>query len=323
MQAIIPFFNFRGVKDLSRAIRLSEALAGEKFDIVIAIPRSGMVPAIQIALFRNLPVTDLDSYVRGEVFAHGIKRDAPNYRADSHYRRPLIVDDSVDTGDSLALAKNKLKNVSCDPVFLAAYVHDLSVSKVDLHLEIVPMPRVFEWNFWHHKQLLAHSCIDIDGVLCPDPTEAENDDGPNYLRFLSETRSLVQPTHPIGHIVTSRLERYRSETTAWLAQAGISYGQLHMLDLPSASERRERRAHAPFKARVYKETRTSMFVESNTYQAEQIFKLTDRPVLDYTNMLFLDPEAKSISRAVRQSQHLAYRAFRRATHEIDKLVRRG
>ena len=73
---------------------------------------------------------------------------------------------------------------------------------VDLYREVVEMPRVFEWNLMHGT-VLANSCMDIDGVLCLDPTDEENDDGERYLRFLSETPALLLPTAPVGWLVTS------------------------------------------------------------------------------------------------------------------------
>lgn len=32
--------------------------------------------------------------------------------------------------------------------------------------------------------ILKKACLDIDGVLCVDPTPEENDDGPRYREFL-------------------------------------------------------------------------------------------------------------------------------------------
>lgn len=308
LRVTMPFYHFRNFDDLSRSIRLSEALAKADFDIVVGIPRSGMVVATQIALFRNLPMTDIDSFVEGRVLPHGSTREARGYKEGGGYRRPLVVDDSVNRGTSMDEAREKLKAVDCDPLYFAAYVHDESREKVDIFLENLPLPRVFTWNVMHHSIFLYHSCFDLDGVLCPDPTDEENDDGENYLQFLANTPPLVKPTGTLGHIVTSRLERYRAETEAWLENAGISFNQLHMIDLPSAEERRRQGAHAPFKAKVFKQTGASTFVESDAWQAQQIFQLSGRPVLDYTNMVFHEPGRRA--RAVHQSRHRLYEGLR-------------
>lgn len=51
--------------------------------------------------------------------------------------------------------------------------------------------------------------MDIDGVLCADPTPEENDDGEKYRHFLLNTPPLFIPKVTIGTLVTSRLEKYR------------------------------------------------------------------------------------------------------------------
>jgi len=52
---------------------------------------------------------------------------------------------------------------------------------------------VFEWNALHHSNP-ERFCVDIDGVLCRDPTEAENDDGESYLEFLPGWMRRYGPT---------------------------------------------------------------------------------------------------------------------------------
>ena len=99
------------------------------------------------------------------------------------------------------------------------------------HCKQLELPRIFEWNVMHHH-LLVSSCIDIDGVLCRDPTEAENDDGAAYERFLDTVPAREVPEAPLGWLVTCRLEKYREQTEAWLNRHAIRYRELVMLDLP-------------------------------------------------------------------------------------------
>jgi uncharacterized HAD superfamily protein len=70
----------------------------------------------------------------------------------------------------------------------------------------------------HHGHLLKYCCVDIDGVLCLDPTDCQNDDGAAYEKFLEEAVPMLAPTRPIGALVTSRLEKYRGLTEKWLAK---------------------------------------------------------------------------------------------------------
>ena len=112
------------------------------------------------------------------------------------------------------------------------------------------MPRVFEWNLMHGT-VLSNSCMDIDGVLCLDPTDEENDDGHRYLRFLRDTPALLLPTSPVGWLVTSRLEKYRAQTEEWLARHKVQYGALRMMQYPDMAARRAARAYARFKRDIY------------------------------------------------------------------------
>ena len=121
-------------------------------------------------------------------------------------RKILVVDDSVNTGHEMQpsrdlIAASKTKH---DCLFAAAYVRGRSAGLVDISFEICETPRLFEWNLLHHSYL-EYAMLDIDGVLCVDPMEEENDDGPRYLRFLEGASSLLLPTVPVG-AVTCRLE---------------------------------------------------------------------------------------------------------------------
>jgi uncharacterized HAD superfamily protein len=130
-----------------------------------------------------------------------------------------------------------------------------------------------------HHSFLETSCVDIDGVLCLDPTEAENDDGPAYEKFLLNAVPLHKPTRRIGSLVTSRLEKYRGLTEEWLGRHSIAYDKLFMLDLPSQAERRRLGVHGSFKAGVYRDSDALLFIESERNQAEVIAKMSGKPAL--------------------------------------------
>lgn len=249
-------------------------------DLIVGIPRSGMLVASFIALSLNLPLVDLEGFCAGRVFETGTTRRRGN--AAPHYRRALIVDDSSRTGDALAKAVDKLNTASVDlPPVTTCVVYGTSTTRrcVDVVMETIDQPRIFEWNVLHHPGILKDACLDIDGVLCHDPSYAENDDGPAYLDFLKRARPLHLPSHPIKALVTSRLEKYRPETEEWLRRHGVVYEQLIMLDLPNAAERRKVGAHGSHKAAYYRTSSARLFVESELYQAHEIARLSGKPVL--------------------------------------------
>jgi uncharacterized HAD superfamily protein/adenine/guanine phosphoribosyltransferase-like PRPP-binding protein len=273
--------NYRSVGDLARLASQYASKVPQDIEVVVGIPRSGMLAASVIALKSNLPLTDLYSFMRNDDLKRGSTR---SYKL-SHLVRPqearkiLLVDDSVASGKSLQAAVEQLKAVySGEIVTLAAFVLNESKSLVDIYLDIVPQPRLFEWNIMHHS-CLEHACFDIDGVLCVDPTMQENDDGPKYIEFMQRTLPMVIPSVRIKHLVTSRLEKYRAETEEWLSRHGVQYEHLHMLDLPSAAERRRLNMHGKFKASVYQsDPQTVLFVESEPHQALEIMRISNKPV---------------------------------------------
>ena len=130
-----------------------------------------------------------------------------------------------------------------------------------------------------HHSYLVRCCLDIDGVLCRDPTTQENDDGQQYISFLQSAERIFTPQRPVGYLVTSRLEKYRPETEQWLRRHNMQYKQLFMLDLPTREARIKMKAHAEFKSEVYSKTNAQLFIESSYRQAREIALRTGKPVL--------------------------------------------
>lgn len=273
--------NFRSVEDMADAIRRNLHRVPLEIDIVVGIPRSGLLPATMIALHRNIMMTDPLGLIEGRALQPGLRREKPGLKVDpTLWKNVLIVDDSVGSGKTIAETLSRISEggqwniMSC-----AIFGSEASAGRVDLTFDICESPRVFEWNFLHHP-ILTNSCVDFDGVLCVDPTEQENDDGENYRRFLREATPLYVPTVPVGTIVSARLERYRPEVEGWLNRYGIQYQALHLLDLPSAEERSRLRPHIPHKVSVYRSNPDfQLFIESDRVQALRIAEATGKAVI--------------------------------------------
>ena len=300
--------HFKSFGDLARDIGKNVARVPQDVDLIVGIPRSGMMAASMLALMLNKKFCDVASFLDNRSLQHGRTRVPSN--GDLEYplqaRTVLILDDSVDSGASMRRVLNELEVLREGRSFITAAVYASKPGKsaVDLHFEQVEMPRVFAWNLFHRNEL-AQCCVDIDGVLCNDPTHDENDDGPRYLSFLENATPLARPTYRIGHLVTSRLERYRPQTLQWLQAHNIQFGQLHMLDLPSAAERRKQGCHADFKARVFRAIDdATLFIESDPSQASDIARLSGKPVLDYTSQRLAEPTWNS---ALLKSQYTTLR----------------
>ena len=254
-------------------------------EVVVGVPRSGLLAGSLLALHLNLPFTDVEGLVAGRVFTSGARlsgQKQENLQLDllSTKRTVLVVDDSVYAGNQFRLTKARLQAAGLPHTlrYAAVFVRPDTEEHVDFFGDVVPAPRMFEWNFMHHKHL-ALTCMDIDGVLCRDPLKHENDDGDKYGTFLSCADPLHLPTKPVGWLVTCRLEKYRAQTEAWLAQHGVEYGELVMMDHPDQAARRAAGNHGEYKAEVYRRTGAQMFIESSIRQAVTIADLSGKPVL--------------------------------------------
>ncbi|HEY0940189.1 MAG TPA: phosphoribosyltransferase family protein [Steroidobacter sp.] len=283
--------------------QLSDAIRGRLYeipadvDLIVGIPRSGMVPAYQIGLFLNRLVCDIDSFIADGTIGHGHTRKlAVELTSLRQARHLLLVDDSIASGSSMqkALAGVRESGYTGRVSTCAAIVAPSHKRSVDVSFITLPQPRLFEWNAFHHA-CVENACFDLDGVLCVDPTTHDNDDGPRYEKFLANARPLFRPTLRIGHIVSARLEKYRTLTEDWLAAHNISYGKLHLVDLPSKAERIRLGAHCSHKIRLYRETHASMFYESDLGQAREIATGSGKPVLCIADMTMVMPGAANVA----------------------------
>jgi uncharacterized HAD superfamily protein/orotate phosphoribosyltransferase len=294
--------NFRSVNDLFAAVRRNGHRIPPDVELVVGIPRSGVLAACAVSLITHKPYADLSAFLDGRIDTsfskrRGVEERQPLWSPTS----VLVVDDSVFSGQRLRQVREVIegKGLKKNVRYAAVFGLESSHSEADLVLEECPYPRLFEWNVMNHPSLNA-CCVDLDGVLCADPSEEENDDGSRYIEFLQSARLLNAPRYTINSVVTSRLEKYRPQTEEWLKEQGINYGRLVMLDLPSGEERRRLGIHGQFKAEIFRQAKDCiLFIESETHQARTIREISGKNVLAYKEMLFF-PEGGATVRRARQ-----------------------
>jgi uncharacterized HAD superfamily protein len=295
---------YRSYADLSALIHAADISKLKNYDLVVGVPRSGMVPAYMLALRLNLPVIDLDGFLAGNAPIGGKRLKMSDL---STINNVLVVDDSIRFGGQLLNVKEKLQQ---KPVhnygFCTAFATTENRHLVDHSFELIDKPRIFQWNIMH-SWIYEQSCVDIDGVLCNDPNEEENDDGEKYLYFLLNAPLKYKPSSNVHTLVTNRLEKYRPQTEQWLHRQGIKYKELLMLDLPDRATRVRMGNYGAFKAEVYQSRKdTLLFIESDLNQASRINLLSGRAVFCVDEMRFFPPMApktpihQSIARKVKK-----------------------
>lgn len=298
---------YRSYEDLFKIISTHASTLPVDIDLIVGIPRSGMVPAYMLGLLLNKPVCTLNEYMENIAAGHGER--VINQRKDIEKRCILFVDDSIHSGVQLEKTKLKLKERATNEqhYFLAIFARAASKDLVDFYFEIVDTPRVFQWNYLY-QGIVSKSCFDIDGVLCEDPLPEQNDDGERYVDFILNAKPLYIPKDEIYMLVTSRLEKYRQETKAWLKKHNVKYKKLVMLDLPSKAERIKQNAHASFKAQIYKqEGNAAFFYESERKQAIYIAAATKKPVFCIgTGELFDDYHPEVMNYYIDNRQNISF-----------------
>ncbi|CAM3010472.1 Uncharacterized protein, HAD superfamily [Flavobacterium succinicans] len=294
---------YRNVKDLNNIILQRLSIIPRDFDLIVGVPRSGMLPANLLALYLNRPYTDIHSFLNGHIYKAGARGQ---FFDISEFKNVLVVDDSIASGAAMVEVKENLKHLNdqFNIKYCAIYVIPGKEKMVDYFFETVPLPRYFQWNILNHTTL-EKACFDIDGVLCADPLPEQNDDGEKYIDFILNAPPLFIPGSKIGTIVTSRLEKFRKETETWLAANNIKYNDLVMLDLPNMEARQRANNHGDHKAKTYLSKPYVLFIESEYHQAVEINRLSKKPVLCTANfeMIF---ESESFMYNLKSGKHLPF-----------------
>lgn len=233
-------------------------------DAIVGIARSGLLPATIAATHWHLPLWQLG---RGgpltPVGSGGRMRD----RATSQQPRHVaLIDDTAAGGGSMREAMRTLGEVWPGTTVTRAvvYCHPQGRRWVDLAAAILPGKHFLAWNFPNSGHA-ERSAFDFDGVLC------ENGDG------RTEPKPLYLPRRrPIPLIITGRAEQHRGGTIRWLAKHGAS---CDMLIMRPREVRDDAKSIARWKADEFRQSRFSLFVESESDQGPLIAELARKPVL--------------------------------------------
>ncbi|MWG35128.1 orotate phosphoribosyltransferase [Halomarina oriensis] len=257
--------DYRSVADLNADVRRLAWDLPHDVDRVVGVSRSAVLAVDLLQQTTGHPVADFAALTGDE-----------SDRFDGE--TVLLLTDWAETDTALDDQRRELAARSDLTVHCGAvYATERACEGLDYWCDVVEPPCSFEWRALHPARF-GSTCMDIDGVLCRDPTPEENDDGPRYREFLRTVEPKYLPDERVGWLVTCRLERYRPETEQWLADHGVEYDELVMWDLPSKAVRDERGGHGRYKARVYERTDAELFVESSRQQAVVIARETERPV---------------------------------------------
>jgi hypoxanthine phosphoribosyltransferase len=268
--------NFRTIENLNVAIVNNlHKLRSLNIDLIVGIPRSGMIPASLLATHLQLPFTDVDSYNSGRWYVRSKKVTVPT-DIPSKPLRILLVDDTINTGNAMRNVLFSLRKSNDQIIKFAVYGSPKNKPEdIDFICEECPLPRAFQWNIWKHNGAKDWA-TDMDGVLCRDPSKKENDKGPKLENFYKTADSKFLFSKPIKYIITSREERFRKATVEWLQQHNIVYEKLIMKpnNMPGGNQ-----SHAEYKANTINNLPDVIFyIESDPKQAKIMSQLVKIPI---------------------------------------------
>ena len=251
----------------------------DNYDIIIGVPRSGLLVANIIALKLGKPLTTPDLFIKNICWKSKLIPEK------EEYTNILLVDDSITSGksmeESLNLLNHNLKNIIITKAALIAT--NESKSFVDLYYKVIPHPRAFEWNLLHASK--GNLASDMDGVICENCPSGIDGNEELYVEWIKNAKPYLIPTFEIDVIVSNRLEKYRSDTEKWLAKYGVRYKELVLWDIQSKQERNGK--HAQRKIEVILEYKPDFVWESSFHEAKQIYETTKIPTLCVDEMLLI------------------------------------
>ena len=273
---------YKSFEDLSKDTLLLASRVPADVDIVAGVPRSGLLAANLLALFLNKPLADIDGLLEGRILSSGQRTSFLFSSASPSPDRPpkiLVVDDSVAKGLAIQAVREKIRqsNISGSFIYGAVYVCPGAAHHVDYYARVVPRPRLFEWNLLHHAYL-NHCCVEIEGVLCRNPTMEERNNESRSRHFIEHATPNILTSFEVGCLVTTRPEQYRQQTEAWLARHGIRYRRLLMAGNAEGVGQTQIETSSAWKADVYRNEKYLLFIENDRWVAEAIARRTGKKV---------------------------------------------
>jgi len=244
-------------------------------DVIVGIPRSGMLVASIVALRMAKPLSTPDEILDGKYYLSSLIED----KAEKP-RRLLLIDDSICNGVTSAPIKEALRAKGFEIVTACLLVHDFTdTSLADYYYKVVPGKACFEWALAHQKGVgILRIATDMDGVLCEDcPVSIDlPDKEQEYIEWMKNARPNLIPAYEFEAIVSNRLSKYESYTREWLKKNNVKYKALYLWDISDKKDRLDWTSH---KIKVLNKIRPDLYFENATAQAEAINKHTHIDVL--------------------------------------------
>ncbi len=280
--------NYRSIQDLNRVIQDNLHKIPRGTEVIAGVHRSGHLAALLMGAQLNIPVISLRSLCETDWVYTGHRGFIEPEDQEVFLQTPrkvLVVEDASTSGTTLLKEQGRVamseKAARHKLTYLSIYPAVEDVSGVDMFFELVPSPRLWEWNWLNHG-MMGRGCVSLEGILCRSHTDVEEYDETKMRRFAQSVAPLHKPTRVITDLVSTRLKQFQAATDRWLENHGIRVSNLHMAPFETRSEKWNVGTDR-FKASIYMNLPDAqIFFEGNPDDAAKIFYKTNRPVFCVT-----------------------------------------
>ena len=153
---------FVSIARMNRDIANLAARVPPDVDVIVGIPRDGLLIATLLALRLDVALADISGFCEGRLLSDSWREP----RTYSSCRSALVIDDVTKTGLSMSEARDRVIDAGITiPVrYTVLYCTDGDpVESLDIAPVKLGSPRCYEWRLTSHN--LSMYAMDMDGVL--------------------------------------------------------------------------------------------------------------------------------------------------------------
>lgn len=278
---------YRSFADMNQTILRHRNLLPGTIDLVVGIPRSGLVAANFLSLAINSPLTDLAGLIEGRIFEAGSTKRTPNFeQANAKDRVVVVIDDTIGSGRAFQAARRRIQEAKIPGKFIycAIYGEFSRYEGVDHIFEVIGSPALCEWNVMHDRSILKSALVDFDTVLCQETHTNCALGNAHSIRSLDQSKPNHTPTRSIGTVVTSRPSAQKKCVERWLKEHGIEYNRLVLC--PSQDLNLPAHVH---KSKTYGSSDAVIFIGGGQKECSEIAQSTGKPVLSMEKQEIISP----------------------------------
>ncbi len=277
---------YRSVSDMNSLIVSNLDKFPSDFNIVAGVPRSGLLPANLIALYLNLPLTDIEGLKNDRLINSGHRKLRSSIH-NSSKNKVLVVDDCIGRGTQIRILKENLSHLTdkFDISYMVPYVTPGMENLVDIWLERLALRRIFQWNILH-SHLIEKSCVDIKILTNSQSKSLSNEE---FLSHISDNKPPnTTPTYTIGHLITNIPDKYHAKVATWLGNHDIKFDKLITNRAPG-EENSTKNDYIRFKSNYYVNSGAYLSFEWDLESATRLSKLSGKPVFCLSNWQLIKP----------------------------------